>query len=244
MSLPDIQTLYEVIDGTWPAARYLSLGPFTLRRGDGGGQRVSAATTQRPVTAEELDSAEAAMRAMGQPCLFMIREGQSALDAQLAERGYDIVDPVNLYACPVEQLTAEPMPPVTAIPVWEPLAIMCDIWSAGGIGPGRIEVMERARGPKTGIIGRWQDHPGGCAFVAIHEGIAMLHALEILPHQRNQGLGKWMMRGAAFWAEEHGASHMSVVCTKANAGANALYASLSMTLVGQYHYRKLIEAQT
>ncbi len=244
MTLPDIKILYDVIDGTWPAAHYDTLGPFTLRLGKGGGQRVSAATTERPVTTQEIASAETAMRAMGQPCLFMIRAGQSELDEQLAARGYDIVDPVNLYACPIETLTSEPMRPVTAIPVWEPLAIMCDIWSGGGIGPDRVAVMERVKGAKTGIIGRWQDHPGGCAFVAIHDGIAMLHALEILPHQRNQGLGKWMMRRAAFWAQENGATHMSVVCTQANTGANALYASLSMTLVGQYHYRKLSEAPT
>ena len=244
MTLPDIATLHDVLDSTWPAARYDTLGPFTLRLGEGGGQRVNAATASRPVTPEELTAAEEAMRAAGTPCLFMIREGQSALDEQLAARGYALVDPVNLYACPVETLMSEPIPPVTAIPVWEPLAIMCDIWSGGGIGPGRVAVMERVQGPKTGIIGRWQDHPGGCTFVAIHAGIAMLHALEILPHQRNQGLGKWMMRRAAFWAQENGATHLSVACTKDNPGANALFASLSMTLVGQYHYRKLIEAPT
>ena len=136
-------------------------------------------------------------------------------------------------------MTTEPVPPVTAIPVWEPLSIMRDMWAEGGIGPGRIAVMERARGPKTAIVARWNDHPGGCAFVAIHDGIAMLHALEILPHQRQQGLGKWMMRRAAFWARDHGASHLSVVVTQANTGGNALYTSLGMTLVGQYHYRKL-----
>ena len=242
MTLPDANTLYDVIDGTWPAAHYEQLGPNTLRRGDDGGQRVSAATAHGPVTDQDLDAAETAMRAMGQASLFMIREGQDDLDNQLAKRGYDVVDPVNLYACPVEALTTEPIPLVTAIPVWEPLAIMRDIWAAGSIGPGRIAVMERAQTPKTGLIGRWQDHPGGCAFVAMHKNVAMLHALEILPHQRNQGLGKWMMRRAAFWAQERDATHMSVICTQANAGANALYASLSMTFVGQYHYRKLIEA--
>lgn len=244
MTLPDIDTLYEVLEGTWPAARYDTLGPFTLRLGKGGGQRVSAATANRPVTPDEIAEAETAMREMGQPCLFMIREGQGALDDQLAARGYEIVDPVNLYACPVDALTGTPMRPVTAIPVWKPLAIMNDIWSGGGIGPDRVAVMNRVTGPKTGLIGRWKDHPGGCVFVAMHDGIAMLHALEILPHQRNQGLGKWMVRRAAFWARDNGATHLSVACTCDNPGANALYASLSMPLVGQYHYRKLTEAPT
>ncbi|UYV37618.1 GNAT family N-acetyltransferase [Rhodobacteraceae bacterium D3-12] len=239
MTLPDARTLYDVVDGTWPAARTTQTDPFTYRLGQDGGQRVSATTANRPVSDSELADAEAQMRAMEQPCLFMIRQGQEALDAQLAARGYDIVDPVNMYVCPVEQLTTEPVPPVTAIPVWEPLAIMRDMWAEGGIGPGRIAVMERAAHPKTSIVARWRDHPGGCAYVAIHNNIAMLHALEILPEQRGQGLGKWVMRRAGFWAAEQGASHVSVVCTQANVGANALYSSLSMTLVGQYHYRKL-----
>lgn len=247
MTLPTVETLYDVIDGTWPAARYVENGPFTLRQGLHGGQRVAAATAKRPVTGYELTAAETAMRDLNagdQPPIFMIRNGQDELDTMLAQRGYPVVDPVNLYAAPVESVTTQPVPPVTAIPVWEPLAIMRDIWAAGSIGPGRIAVMERVAGPKTAIIARWNDHPGGCAFVAIHEGIAMVHALEILPEQRQQGLGKWMMRRAAFWASEHGAPHLSVVVTQANRAGNALYTSLGMTLVGQYHYRKLKEPAT
>ncbi|MDU8927633.1 GNAT family N-acetyltransferase [Alisedimentitalea sp. MJ-SS2] len=245
MTLPDAHTLYDVIDGTWPAAEYVSYSPFTLRKGAGGGQRVAAATTDQPVTADDIATAEEEMKTLNvgdQPPIFMVREGQSDLDTQLAARGYPIVDPVNLYACNINLLTTEPIPPVTAIPVWEPLAIMRDMWAEGGIGEGRINVMHRATGPKTAIVARWNDHPGGCAFVAIHNGIAMVHALEILNHQRQQGLGKWMMRRAAFWAHKHGADTMSVVCTQANTGANALYSSLGMTLVGQYHYRKLKDA--
>ena len=115
---------------------------------------------------------------------------------------------------------------------------MLDIWQAGGIGPERIKVMERVKGPKTGILGRLNDSPAGAAFVAIHEGIAMLHALEVLPHQRRQSMGVYAMRQAAFWARDKGASHIAVVCTQDNAGANALYSSLGMSRVGQYHYRK------
>jgi GNAT superfamily N-acetyltransferase len=69
----------------------------------------------------------------------------------------------------------------------------------------------------------------------------MVHALEILPHQRRAGMGAWMMRQAAFWALENGATEMAVLCTKRNAGANGLYASLGMALSGEYHYRILQE---
>lgn len=235
---PDLAQLYDVIDGTWPAAETRQLGRILLRRGDGGGQRVSAATALGPVTPQDIDAAEAAMQTMEQPRLFQIRAGDDSLDTMLADRGYVIVDPVNLYLALVDGVATRRPPPVTAFCVWEPLAIQIDIWAKGGIGPGRLAVMHRAKGPKTSILGRLNDHPGGTAFVAIHNGIAMVHAVEVLPHQRKQGMAGWFMRLAAFWARDNGASHIAVVCTQANTAANALYASLGMALVGQYHYRK------
>lgn len=235
MSLPTSQMLYETCARTWPAASETRLGPWTLRDGQGGGQRVSAATLDGDMAG--CDEIEAAMVALGQPKLFMIREGETALDAALEARGYAVKDPVNLYACPIGQLTDVEIPRVTAFTIWEPLQIMRDIWAKGGIGVGRIAVMNRCPLPKTGLLGRWNDQPAGTGYVAIHEGIAMVHALEILPHQRGQGVGTWMMRRAAVWAESHGATHMSVICTKANVAANALYAALGMELIGSYHYR-------
>ena len=59
---PDIQTLYDVVDGTWPAAAFHREGPWTIREGQGGGQRVSAATATEPVTESDIPRAEAAMR--------------------------------------------------------------------------------------------------------------------------------------------------------------------------------------
>ncbi|NCV12823.1 MAG: GNAT family N-acetyltransferase, partial [Rhodobacteraceae bacterium] len=47
----------------------------------------------------------------------------------------------------------------------------------------------------------------------------------------------WLMKQAAFWAAEQGASRLNVACTKANMAANALYRSIGMKVVGEYHYR-------
>jgi ribosomal protein S18 acetylase RimI-like enzyme len=69
----------------------------------------------------------------------------------------------------------------------------------------------------------------------------MVHALEIGAQHRKQGLAQHLTRAAAFWAQENGADYLTLVTTQANVGANALYTSLGMTLVGQYHYRTLPE---
>ncbi len=201
---------------------------------------MSAASALGSVTEADIDAAEVAMRAMGQKRIFCLRPGDEALDAQLTARGYQVLDPVNIYACPVSHLTDTPIPRVTVFLTPEPLAIMREIWAKGGIGPARVAVMERARGPKTGLLLRHNDQPAGTGFVATHDGVAMVHALEILPDHRRQGLGGWAMRAAAFWARDNGAETLSVICTKANAGANGLYRALGMEIVGEYHYRQFV----
>src|SRR6056297_114958 len=235
----DLTPYFDALDATWPAAARVDAGPWLLREGRGGGKRVSAATAQGDWRSEDLAAAETAMQFMGQDPLFMIRGGDEALDAALDLRGYRIVDPVQLWSAPVTSLTDLRLPRVTAFTIWEPLAIMREIWRVGGIGPARLRVMDRAAPPKTGLFGRVSDRPAGAGFCAVHGRIAMVHALEILPEHRQKGLGGWMMRCAALWAEKQGADYVAVAATTENASASALYAALNMEVVGHYHYRMI-----
>lgn len=232
------QKLYDVCDATWPAACMQTVGAWTIRDGQGGGKRVSAATANMAVNTNDIAQAETAMRDIGQDPLFMIRDGDDALDGQLEERGYAAVDPVVMYTIPVEKLTDVAIPRVTTFCVWEPLAIMAEIWAKGGIGPTRLDVMARAT-QKTTILSRWNEQPAGAAFAAISDGVCMVHAVEILKHQRRQGVGNWIMRQAGFWAADNGAHEVAVLCTTANAGANGLYKALGFRVKGHYHYRQL-----
>ena len=235
MSLPDPARLMRVTRATWPAAATRRLGPVTLRQGAGGGNRVSAASVEGPFTDADLDAAEAAMREIGQPRIFTMLAGDP-LDAALAARGYIARDATQIYAAPSARVAAAP-PPVTTFDVWPPLAVQAEIWAAGGIGPARLAVMERAAGPKTTILGRIDDRPAGTAYVAIHDGCAMLHALEVAARHRRKGLARWLTQACARWALANGAAQFTLLTTVANAGANALYASLGMEIVGRYHYR-------
>lgn len=235
---PDLATLFDVAEATWPAAARERLGPITLREGRGGGKRVSAATAEGPVGPADLERAEAAMQARGQVPLFQVREGEAALDSALGARGYRIVDPVDVLVAPVTALSGARLPRLSAFAVWEPLEIMREIWTEGGIGPARIAVMERVAVPKTGLFARQDDHPAGTGFAAIHAGVAMVHALEVRARHRRAGVGRRMMVQAALWAEAQGAAHLAVLCTTANAGANALYAGMGFCRAGTYHYRQ------
>ncbi|SHJ45670.1 Acetyltransferase (GNAT) family protein [Shimia gijangensis] len=239
MSLPDAKKLYDVIDATWPSASKLTCGPFIIGDGQDGGKRVSSATATGPFQDTDIDAAEVAMRKIDQTPLFQIREGDEALDAALSARGYEIIDPVTMYAIEAEKLTSERPPRTAAIETTGPLNIMREIWASGGLGPGRVEVMNRACRPKAGFVSRWNDKPAGSSFVAMHDGVSMVHAIEIVPFQRRQGVARWLMIRAAFWTLDNGGDTLTVICTSANTAANSLYSSLGMFVVGQYHYRIL-----
>lgn len=224
--------LAEVMEATWPPASSWHFGPFTLRDGAGGGKRVSAASLDGSFTKVDLEALEAAMPAP----LMLVRAGETALDAALDARGWRIVDPVVAYAAPIDRLVAD-LPRLTAFPHWPPLEIARSVWAEGGIGPARIAVMERVQAPKAALLGRIDDRSAGVAFVACHGDEAMLHALEVRQSHRRQGLGKNLLHAAANWAAAQNARRLSLVVTRQNAAARALYARLGMEVVGEYHYR-------
>lgn len=241
MTLPNAATLYDVIAATWPAAQTRDVGPWTIRQGRGGGSRVSAATARDWYTQNDLFQAEAAMHDLGQRPLFMIRETDDALDQILQEAGYVVKDPSVLYAAPITDIATTRPQPATVFPVWPALTVQREIWASGGIGPDRLAVMDRAATPKTTILGRLDETPGGTAFVGNAHGCTMIHALEIAPDCRRRGLAASMTRGAAFWGQSQGAEFLTLITTQANTAANHLYTSLGMTVVGNYHYRTLPE---
>ncbi len=232
---PDLARLLAANEATWPPAACHRIGPWMIRTGRSGGKRVSAATAKEPVTAADIPLAEAAMDALGQPALFMVREDQKALDTLLATAGYTVADQVAAYLGPAT-LDAAP-PPISAFDCWPPLAIQCDLWTAGGIGRPRMAVMNRVTLPKAAILGRINDRAAGTAFVALDHDIAMMHALVVAPEHRRQGAARNILRGALRWAQDQGAKWFGLAVTTGNVPARGLYSSHGLQLVGHYHYR-------
>ncbi|MEM9797807.1 MAG: GNAT family N-acetyltransferase [Pseudomonadota bacterium] len=223
-----------VIDGSWPAERMVTEGPWTLRVTPGAGGRVNAISGDAP---DAVEAGEAMAHAAGIRPSFVIWPEQAALDAALAARNYGIEDAVHIYVGDPATLAGDTLPHATAFTVWPPLRIMRDIWAEGGIGPARQAVMDRA-GRATALLGRAKDRAAGVGFVSAHGDTAMIHALEVLPRFRRQGVGGTILRAAAHWAQSEGCRQLSLVVTRGNAGANALYASKGMDRVEGYHYRR------
>lgn len=237
--LPTTETLLEVCTATWPPASIERLGAWTIRDGQGGGKRVSAATEDWPVTDADLPTAEAAMRALGQTPLFQIRDGEGKLDALLETHGYAQIDIVNILAAPVALMQGDVQPHVEISTMWPPQDAVREIWQDGDIGAGRQAVMARADTLKTAVLARLDGQVAGAAYVGMHDGVAMVHALHVLESQRRRGVARMLMQAAANWAADQGAEVISLIVTQGNHAANPLYASMGMSLIGHYHYRIL-----
>ena len=235
---PTAQRLYDAIDSTWPPVAFREVGPFTLRRGDGGGQRVSSASLcGDSFEISDIEAVEKAMDALGQPRLFMIRDSDQTLDAALADQGYRVKDPVTLFAGSSAKLAEYDPQGFAVIDSAEPMAIMSEIWETCGIAKGRRDVMRRANGVKACFLGRMDDQPAGVTYVGCDGDLAMMHALEILPDMRRKGLALQMMGATGAWAARNGADTFTLVVLTANDAACGLYRKLGMVEVGKYHYR-------
>ncbi|PZQ52455.1 MAG: GNAT family N-acetyltransferase [Rhodovulum sulfidophilum] len=227
---------FETLEATWPGLTEARDG-WTLRRATGAGSRASAAT--RVAADADPRAAEAAMRAMGQRPLFMIRAGDADLDAALAGMGYTVEDASALLAAPAEAVATEGAE-FRVVRCEAPLARMIELWDAGGIGPARRAVMARARGPRVYLLARDGDRPAGCAFVAADGrpgGGAMIHALSVAPFARRKGLARRATAAAAAWAAETGAAELALAVRLGNEPALALYRGLGFREAARYHYR-------
>ncbi|GAB5447123.1 GNAT family N-acetyltransferase [Gymnodinialimonas sp.] len=237
----NIADLIPALTATWPSAASQTVGPFTVPQLDPGGNRVSAARlslpTARSASEEEVAAAGALMQAEGRAPLFQVLDHQIGLSELLDAQGYISRDHTDAMVVRAADLAAAP-PPVTAFTIWPPLAIQTEVWEAGGIDAPRRAIMDRAACPKTSLFGRINDKPAGAAYIGIQGDIAMLHALEVAPLARRKGLAVHMMRTAAKWAVDNGATWLSILVTRENAAAQGLYTSLGMQPVGTYAYRE------
>ena len=226
--MPTEADLFDAVDATWPAHKFTDVDGWIIRDGRSGGQRVSVASGIGDISVAEA--------AMGQEKLFMIQVDQAQLDAELADRGCEVKEPVDLLVGYAATIADGIRPKLDAIFAEFPMPILAEIWAEGGIGSARLDVMERANCDKTFVMGRI-DACAAAAFVGVSNGICMAHAVEALAREQRRGVAEKMMRAAAWWGLQHGAATFCVLTTQANSSAQRLYRKLGMETATQYHYR-------
>lgn len=228
--------ILAAFEATWPAADYRDTGGFRVGRGIGGGSRVSSARPIGTWIPDDIDAASRVHAEWGQVPLFRVPDEDPDLAEILRMRGLSPKDPTALFSAPIAALTDRPVPRLTVFTVWPPMAIQREIWDEANIGAGRQAVMARVAGPRISLLGRINDRAAGAGFVAVHQQVAMMHALEIVPEQRRQGMAGWMIRQSAIWAAEQGASELALAVTRSNHGAIEMYRQMGFTEQGGYTY--------
>jgi GNAT superfamily N-acetyltransferase len=231
--------IFEAIDVTWPAEKFLEIPKWKLRRSAKGGKRVSAATAIGAPDISDIKLAENKMVQWHQDKLFMIKKNEILLDEALSASGYRVIDPTNIWSISSKKLSIQETLPVKAFTIFPPLAIQRELWRENHIPPSRIEIMDRVKTHKTTIFGRINARPAASAFVAVSNKFAMVHALVVDKKCRRQGMGKFVMQKVGSWAYQMGAESVVALCTEKNCSANILYKSLGMQVIGKYHYRVL-----
>lgn len=240
-SPPPPARMLEALDRTWSALERRPLGPWTLRRGGGGGNRASS-VQPRGALPDDLDACLAAVVAQAaawdQPALFQLGPEDGALDAALAARGWPLTDSNHILAAPAGALAALGTAGLMAVRVSAPLAALDELWLQGGNGPARRAVMAAVACPKVALLLRAEDRPAAACFVAADGAVAVLSALYVAPERRRAGVGRAAVAAAADWAVEQGCDTLALAVGGANAAALALYAGLGFTRVCGYGYRR------
>ncbi len=108
-----------------------------------------------------------------------------------------------------------------------------ELWEQGGIGPARLAIMQRVSSPKAVLAAG----PDAVAFVALADGVAVLHALHVRPPARRRGLATALLDRARQWAASQGAGWLALLVETANGPANSLYEGAGFQAVLRYHYR-------
>ena len=227
--------LLEALEATWPPAEAARFGGLVVGRGAGGGGRLSSIRQVGEWGGADLVAALARQAEWGEAPLIRVLDGQEQLAAAARARGMATRQPTAILSAPIADLAAE-VPPITAFALWPPLAIQRALWAAHGITPARQAAMARVMGPRVALLGRIEDSAAGTGFCAVQGPVAGLHALLVEPALRGGGLGEWMVRRAAIWAQGQGARVMMLAVIRENAPALRLYNRMGFRETAGYAY--------
>lgn len=237
---PSPSTLFAALDATWAPARRVAVGAWVVRRGAGGGNRVSSVWPKgdpgRPLDAAVAE-AVAIQQGWGEAGLFQIGPEDGALEAALDARGWRAFDHTVMMTADPAAVAAPGLSGRMAVHVRCPLVVVDEIWDGDGVGPARRAVMARTPAPKEVFLLREDDRPAAAVFAAVAGGVAMLHALAVAPAFRRRGVAASACAAVGRWAVAQGAHTLALAVTEANAPARALYRKLGFETVLRYHYR-------
>jgi GNAT superfamily N-acetyltransferase len=212
-------------------------------------RRTNSVLALDPVT--DLDAAigaaEAFYGARGLPTRFQVSPAVSPvhLDAELADRGYEVEAPVVIGAARTTTVLARTagaraasLGPLDGDWVAEYAAVHADDDAAHRRVRAYGDMLRALPLGTVGALVRGRDDaPVGLGFAVAEDGWAGLYGMGTRPADRRAGVATAVLHALARWAEAEGAARLYLQVEVDNPGARALYARAGFADAYGYHYR-------
>lgn len=216
----------------WPSTHTEQGGGWLLRHTPGvGKRRNNSALPIGPVPSAGVAEAFYSVRDL--PVIVQVSPAgeHTALDAELAGRGYRHDAPTLVLTAPVAAVAA-PEPDVVIVPELTPR------WRAAY---GNEAVSEHVLARITAATGYASVLIGGQIaalglFVA-GDGLSGVFCMATAPEHRRKGLAAAILRAGAVWSAEQGAEMLYLQVEEDNDAARRLYGKTGFTFSHSYHYR-------
>jgi ribosomal protein S18 acetylase RimI-like enzyme len=240
-----IRLIEELSFNAWPALRTVHYDGWVLRFADGFSKRANSINPLYDSTidtAHKIERCEALYGAMDLKTIFKLNEVShpQGLDATLAARGYEVVDPVSVQ---VLELNAGGDAPSGDIEISaDPTGAWLDAYCAmDARAAGARATLERMLGlivPRTAYASLKEEGVViACAMGTLDSGFLGLFNIIVDKAHRNKGCARRIMSGLLGWARNEGADAAYLQVLKNNSTAIGLYRNFGFREISKYWYR-------
>jgi ribosomal protein S18 acetylase RimI-like enzyme len=237
----------RLVDQAWPAPYRIEADGWVYRHAGGVSKRANSVLATRPVgdVTAAVRRAEEFYGALGLPATFWIgASSPPGLDAELAARGYRVVDPVLVMTSPLDERAA-------GVPGVRLETDLTDDWLAtwwrlyatrrgdGGAMAERILTGTPAVYASAGASPA-PDEPR--ATVAVGRGVVQgewlgIYCMAVEPWARRAGRARGILSALLSHGGQQGARGAYLVVTESNTAARALYERAGFAVSARCHYR-------
>jgi N-acetylglutamate synthase len=244
-----IHLLEELGINTWAALQTQVYDGWLLRFSGGFTRRANSVQVLYPPNLpleEKIAFCENTYWNRGLPVTFKLTEAAQPadLDAQLGERGYNLIAQTVVQARSLEGINAEDVDLSDITVSREPELSWLDLYfqandvEVAHYGIARHMMSENRMIPAT-FVTIWNDAiPAGVAMLAVERGYAGLFDVAVSADQRGQGYGKRLMVAVLGIAKQQGAHSAYLQVMEDNEAALQLYDGLGFSTVYKYWYRQ------
>jgi ribosomal protein S18 acetylase RimI-like enzyme len=227
----------------WPALQQVLLDGWVLRFSRGFTKRANSIVPLYPAVQMPIDKVRYCENLYAREQLKTIFRlttvvANDPLDALLADRGYQRVDPTLVLGCDLSNADFTSHPAFRQLP----RADWLDAYARSAAMPGKTQQLHAAllQGIRTDHTFGAMDAEGGpnaCGMAVVERELVGLFDIVTHPTARRRGHARVLVESLLQWAQQNGARHAYLQVMQTNHAARALYQELGFEELYHYWYR-------